>query len=300
MARRGSYYLSRIIKSGQLNQETLIDAIAKPATILVGKYAWTITNAFKFLDVDGQVIYVYGKLTKYSQEGTVKVVHQNSEMPVIEPNLIEASSPFIYIPEFSGIAYLHVWNQIERDVFASRFSQIIKQSFDNFFVDCKIEPITNLEKFLERLQSIEGFIEISAKVNPPNPLFGEAWRSLRQYLENRKLGELRVKEKAIESGSIVSDLPKHINGILSQTQDNPYKPEKPIDIADAGILMAADGYGDGRIIGHEKGNGRIVILRVSEKHSNFLFEIEPEPEELFREAYRQFQNINDERNMDHA
>jgi hypothetical protein len=299
MSRRGSYYLSRVIKAGQLNQETLIQAIARPATILVGKYAWTITDAMKY-EIDGETVYVYGKLSKYSPKGTVKVVKQNSEMPVIEPNLIEASSPFIYIPEFSGIAYLHVWNQIERDVFASRFSRIIEESFGGFFVECKIEPITNLEKFLEKLRTIENFMEISAKVNPPNPLFGEAWRSLREYLAKRQIGELRVKERAGDNGSILSDLPNHINGILSQGGNNPYKPEKPIDITDAGILMAADGYGDGKIVGSEKATGRMVILRVSEKHTNFLFEIEPEPEALFREAHHQFKNISNERNMDHA
>lgn len=299
MARRGSYYLSRVIKSGQLNQDTFIKAMSKPATILVGKYAWTITDAKNFKD-GRKTVYVYGKLSKYSPKGTVKVVKQNSELPIIEPNLIEASSPFIYIPEFSGIAYLHVWNQIEREVFANRFSRIIEESFGGFFVGCKIEPITNLGKFLEKLQTIQSFMEISAKVNPPNPLFGEAWRSLREYLARRQIGELRVKEHAGETGSIQSDLPKHINGILSQTDRNPYKPEKPIDITDAGILMAADGYGDGKIVGNEKNTGRLIILRVSEKHTNFLFDTEPEPEALFQEANRQFQNISNERNMDHA
>jgi hypothetical protein len=43
----------------------------------------------------------------------------------------------------------------------------------------------------------------------------------------------------------------------------------------------------------------MIILRVSEKHANFLFEIEPDPEGLFTEAYKQFQNISNERNMDH-
>ena len=299
MTRRGSYYLSRVIKAGQLNQDSLIQALSHPATIFVGKYAWTITDPVKY-EEDGKILYVFGKLSKYSPEGTVKVVRQNLETPIIEPNLIEASSPFVYIPEFSGIAYLHVWNEIERDVFASRFSRIVEESFDSFFVECKIEPITNLEKFLQKLQTIENFAEISAKVNPPNPLFGDAWRSLREYLAKRQIGELRIKERAGEMGSIQSDLPTHINGILSQAEGKPYKPEKPIDITDAGILMAADGYGDGKIVGNEKNTGRLVILRVSEKHTSFLFETEPEPDALFQEAYRQFQSISNERNMDHT
>jgi hypothetical protein len=167
-------------------------------------------------------------------------------------------------------------------------------------VECKIEPITNLEKFLQKLQTLDNFAEISAKVKPPNPLFGEAWRSLREYLTRRQIGELRINERAGEMGWLQSDLPRHIKGILSQSESKPYKPEKPIDITDAGILMAADGYGDGKIVGSEKNTGRMIILRVSEKHTSFLFEAEPEPDALFQEAHRQFQNISNERNMDHA
>ena len=33
MERKGRYYLSRVIKAGQLNSETLIRAISNPATI---------------------------------------------------------------------------------------------------------------------------------------------------------------------------------------------------------------------------------------------------------------------------
>lgn len=36
---------------------------------------------------------------------------------ILEENLVIATSPFIYLVDFSGLAYLHVWNQIERDTF---------------------------------------------------------------------------------------------------------------------------------------------------------------------------------------
>ncbi|MGB8980891.1 MAG: hypothetical protein WCC12_03365, partial [Anaerolineales bacterium] len=158
MEHRGRYYLSRVIKLGQLNQDNLIVAMRRPASIVTGKYAWTITDV-RVVARRKKVIYVFGKLSKYNPEGTVKVVNENekAETRVIEPNLIEASSPFIYIPEFSGLAFLHVWNKIEREIFARRFSRIIEQSFDNFFVTCKIEPITDLRKFIERLMNIEAF-----------------------------------------------------------------------------------------------------------------------------------------------
>jgi hypothetical protein len=300
MERQGRYYLSRIIKAGQLNQETLIKVLTKPATIISGKYAWTITDA-RVYERDNEVVYAYGKLSKYSPEGTVKILNkrERAEENKIEPNLIEASSPFIYIPEFSGIAYLHVWNEIERETFAKRFSRIIEESFDNFFVECKIEPITDLQKFIERLTTIESFIEISAKVRPPNPLFGRIWKNLREYLEKRQALELSIKEQGNEKYPINSKLVSHVAGIISQTETQPYFPNEPIDITDAAILMATDGYGDGKITGREKETKSMIIIKVSEKHVGFLLMTDPSPEELFDEAYKQFKKISKERDMNH-
>jgi len=298
MTRRGCYYLSRVLKAGQLNQESLIESILRSETIYVGKYAWTIIDTKVFPEY-GEPLFVFGKLSKHNPVGTVSVVEENLGKPKIEPNLIEASSPFVYIPQFSGIAFLHVWNKIERDIFANRFSRIIEEKFYRFFVECTIEPITNLEKFLKRIQTLESYQEITAKVTPPNPLFGEAWRSLREYLEKRNLGELRINEQAEKNGSINTDLPKIINGILNKDSENPYSLEKPIDITDASVLMATDGYGDGKIVGKERSTGRVVLIRISEKHLNFLFDVEPDPEALFEEAYKQFIRINIERDMNH-
>jgi hypothetical protein len=272
----------------------------KPASIVTGKYAWTITDA-KVFEQNGQVVYVFGKLSKYNPVGSVKVVDEKekAETRVVEPNLIEASSPFIYIPEFSGLAYLHVWNQIEREIFARRFSRIIEESFGNFFVTCKIEPIIDLKRFIERLTSIESFVEISARIHPPNPLFGRAWKNLREYLEKRQASELSLKESATEKQPLNTQLLSHVRGLAEQTDSNRYSPVEPIDITDAAILMAVDGYGDGKIVGREKETRSTIILKISERHVSFLFDAEPSPERLFEEAHTQFSKISNERNMDH-
>lgn len=300
MERKGRYYLSRVIKSGQLNPETLIRAISRPATIITGKYAWTITNV-QIFERDGNIVYVFGKLSKFIPEGVVRVVNETekAETDVVEPNLIEASSPFVYIPEFSGIAYLHVWNQIERDIFSKRFSRIVEESFDRFFVECRLEPITDLRKFIEKLASIETFTEISAKGHPPNPLFGSAWKNLREYLEKRQASELALKERGEEKSPLKSRLIEHIQGLMSQTDENRYTPNEPIDITDAAILMATDGYGDGRIVGRERDTKSIIVVKVSEKHTSFLLASDPSPDFLFEEAYKQFKKISKERNMTH-
>jgi hypothetical protein len=300
MDARGRYYLSRIIKLGQLNQDNLIRAMMKPASIVTGKYAWTLTDVRVF-ERNKKIMYVFGKLSKYNPEGSVRVVNERekAETSVVEPNLIEASSPFIYIPEFSGLAYLHVWNRIERETFAKRFSRIIEESFENFFVECKIEPITDLRKFIEKLASIDTFTEISAKVHPPNPLFGRAWQNLREYLEKRQASELSLKEVGDEKKPLNSHLETHVRGLVDQTDKERYFPSEPVDITDAAILMAVDGYGDGRIVGRERETRSTVILKVSEKHVSFLFEADPSPDQLFEEAHKQFRKISNERIMDH-
>ncbi len=48
------------------------------------------------------------------------------QVRAIAPNLLEASAPFVYLPEFSGLAFLHVWNGIQEDVFPRRFKAIIE------------------------------------------------------------------------------------------------------------------------------------------------------------------------------
>jgi hypothetical protein len=142
MSRHGRYYLGRVIKLGQLNQKTLIEAIGNAASVTVGKFTWTIT------DVEDKTAsakkYIYGALSKYSREGHVTVVNDktNSRVDAIAKNLLVASSPFVYLPDYSGLAFLHVWNHIQEDLFPRRFKAVIEATHKNFFVDyCLRMPI---------------------------------------------------------------------------------------------------------------------------------------------------------------
>ena len=79
------------------------------------------------------------------------------------PNLLQASSPFVYLPEYSGIAFLHVWDGIQGDVFSRRFQKIIESAHDGIMVSCEVDPVTDYEAFTTRLRKLDEFIEISAK-----------------------------------------------------------------------------------------------------------------------------------------
>ena len=102
----------------------------------------------------------------------------------------------IYFKEFSGIAYLHVWNSIEDRTFKSRFSRIVREKFDDFFVDCAIEPISDIKTFAEKILGLTAITDIRAKVSPPNPLFGRCWKSLNDYINGDTYFNFNIQKEA--------------------------------------------------------------------------------------------------------
>jgi len=292
--KRGRYYLARVIKLGELNQTRLLDAIVKAPIVPIGQFEWTITDVIDRRRATSP--YVFGNLAKYTREGTVKIVDEPAKQQVqaIAPNLLEASAPFVYLPEFSGLTFLHVWNGIQEDVFPRRFKAIIEAAYDNFFVDCTIEPVTDYRAFLEKLSSLDKITELSAKVHPPNPLFGRLWGSLNNYVKRRQASEIAVRETTDSSKGLSTDLVKLIERIL----ENPkYQPKTEPDITDAAMLMAADGYGSGKAVGMD--GDTEVVVRTNESQKSFLFEKEPEPEMLATAARVQFERVSEERDMGH-
>ena len=293
--RLGRYYLGRIVKFGRLTNEMIVRAILNPSIIRSAKYEWTITDALDGRDESPS--FVYGELSKFLPLGDVTVVDTAEKAKVERPteNLHVASAPFVYLPEFSGIAYLHVWNEIQEEIFPRRFKAIIENTYDNFFVRCDIEAISDYLSFVAKISRFERFIQISAKVYPPNPLFGNLWRSLEEYLRKRNLEELSVKESAAEEGEgIRTELIS-----LMKTLENNESPslEHPPSLTDAALLMAADGYGSGKVVGVE--NGAVVVVRTIETKKSFLFDKRPSPKALAQRAWEEFDAINKKRGMRH-
>ena len=292
--RKGRYYIARVIKLGELNQTRLLDAIVKAPVVALGQFEWTITDV---VDKRSEKMpYVFGNLAKYSKDGRVTIVDEpaKQQLQARAPNLLEASAPFVYLPQFSGLAFLHVSNGIKEDVFPRRFKSIIEAAYDNFFVDCTIEPVADYRAFLDRLKSLDRITELSAKVHPPNPLFGRLWGGLDKYVKKRKAEEVSVRETTEKPSGLSTQLIVLIQNIL----ENPkYEPESEPDITDAAMLMAADGYGNGKAVGNE--GDHEVIVRTSESQKSFLFAKEPRPEDLASAAQAQFSRISDERDMNH-
>lgn len=292
--RKGRYYLSRVVKLGQLNQERLMDAMLNSPIVELGRFDWMITDV-----IDGrseQQPFIFGKLSKYAKNGSVKLVDESSKLQVNAeaPNLLEASSPFFYIPEYSGLVFLHVWNGIQEDVFPRRFKAIIERAYDNFFVGCEIEAVSDYQEFVSKIKAIDTFTELSARVHPPNPLFGRLWENLHEYVKKRKASDVFVREISLNQNGLDTNLVKLITNIVKNKN---YEPQSAPDIMDAAILMAADGYGSGKIIGIE--NGTEVLIRTSDTQKSFLFSPEPHPNDLARLAHNNFEAVAKDRNMRH-
>lgn len=292
--RRGRYFLARVIKLGELDQAKLLDAIAQAPTVPLGQFEWTITDVID--KRSSTEPYVFGNLAKYSRQGKVVIVDEPAkrQLQARAPNLLEASAPFVYLPDFSGLAFLHVWNGIQEDVFPRRFKAIVEAAYNNFFVDCTVEPVADYRAFLEKLQSLDRIIELSAKVHPPNPLFGRLWGSLDKYVKKRQADEVSIRESTEKPQGLSTQVLVLIQRIL---EDPKYEPDEEVAIADAALLMAADGYGTGKAIGTEDGNE--VVVRTSESQKSFLFAKQPEAEALAAVARRQFERISKERDMKH-
>lgn len=297
MSKRGRYYLGRVIKLGPLDDSMLLRAFTHPAVVEKGKYAWTITNA-EIHHSRRVVEYAYGQISKFDPKGLVKVINRRSRRQEerLQPDMAIASCPFVYVPKYSGIAYLHVWNQIERDTFTRRFQDIVEESHQRFFFKCSIESISDMKAFSHRVASLDHVSSIDARVFPPNPLFGPVWRKLMEYLEKRNASELKIHEESEENEHLNSKILDHVNGVIRQTNDRPYEPEG-VEISDAAILMAADGYGRGTVEGHK--NGSRIVISTFETVRSFLFSKEPDPRELFDEASKHMESITKERRMRH-
>lgn len=298
MASQGTYYVGRVLKLGLLDQEKLIEAIRKPEVVICRGNAWTFIDITEY-EQSGHH-YIFGKLSKFSPEGEVTIVDTvaHSEKTQIEPNLRLASSPFIYIPEHSGIVFLHVYNHIEQANFIKRFSEIIEHTHQQFFVKCDIELVSDLKTFAAKLSSLDLIFQITARISPPNPLFSPLWAPLEQYLRGRNTDRMTIVEDAPESGSLNTNLPELVEKASEQTEEEQFIPEKDIPIGDAAILMAADGYGNGKVRG--KKEQEVIVIRTSETAMNFSFNKDPDPYELYLKVLAIFEKIRSSRHMEHG
>lgn len=292
-------YLGRVIKLGELTSEGVIGAIRESVAVSIRGVRYTFTD-FQALGPNNQTQGVYARLAKYRAEGKVDVVRpevHSMDQEAVE-NLIDASSPFIYLPQFSGIVYKHVWN-LKREQFIRAFCALVEAGEHNFFVRCDVEPVTDLRTFVTRLSRLEKITLLQASVKPPNPLFGPCWKPLKDYLRKRRLDEVTIKEQSMAGITTrVPEIATRMSVGNATVKDVQELMEPLLDgVGDSALLMAADGYGNGKVVGKEE--NRTVTIKTSENQKSFVFDGEPSPEELFERAHGEFSQINQDRYLGH-
>jgi hypothetical protein len=296
MPRKGTYYLGRVVKTGALETKHIISALKSPNSISRYNSAWTFVDVEEFSHHND--VFFFGRLVKYDPAAQVPIVDPEKRRQVMqsEPNMTRASSPFVYIPAFQGLSFLHISNQIEYMAFMSRWAEIINASHHEILSHCDVDPIADLRSFVNKLKALDGIYRVSATVSPPNPMFGPLWADLKDYLVQRKTDRMKIDEDSDQLNPITTNLAEHVEGILDQTEEKPYRPNA-LPIGDAAILMAADGYGKGFVRG--KQGEDFTVIRTSETVRNFSFSRDPEPHDLYQKTVEILIKIREERHMEH-
>lgn len=284
------FYLSRVIKLGsKLDQDAFIAALRDPATVHYAEFFYTFTDIEELTVADSR--YVVGRMAKFLPEGEAGVVdtERHEATSTYVHNYLRAASRFVYVPDVSVVAYEHVWNEIDNRRFERVLPMLIREKYRDFFVQCSLEPITDIRTFIMRIARLEQITKIDATVNPPNPLFGPLWKSLRDYMSRRRAGEVAVREQARPAESLKSDLPTIAQATpdgrtFSQENLREAIGRPELDITDAAALMAADGYGSARVQGREK--GRAVTIRTRENQITFESSKDSSVEKLAEQTQR--------------
>lgn len=286
--KNGTYFVGRVLKSGILDNDKFIEAIDKGRKFKTRSYSWLITNVVH--NKEGTFEFIYGKLSKYSPEGETTVVDEATKKTRddLTENLALASVPFVYIPKFSGICYLRLWNQIDDEAFKGRLSDIVLQYWDNLFVGIEIRDILEKYKFLKKIQEFDVIKKIKCEINQPNPFYGDIWKHLQEYLIGRNSKDLKLEEEAKTNEGIRTTLNNHNSNISDETN---------VGLIDAAIYMAIDGYGKGQVTGSI--NGELKVVRTKENVITFKFAKDPLPEELAIEFYELLEKVNAERGLQH-
>ncbi len=299
MSKQARYYLGRVLKRSEMTAEKLASAVREPVTVEYRGTRYSFID-FEAIGTPADSAGFYAKLVKYKQQGAVTVVHEelHASKSAEVTNLIDAASPFVCVPQYSGIAYRHIWNALPSDQFERVFKELVERKYDKFFIGCDVEPITDFRTFVSRLSKLERITELQASVVPPNPLFGPCWESLAEYLRRRRLEEVQIKEQATEG--IRTQLKEIAQAALRDAAADQWQQlmEPLLDgVGDAALLMAADGYGRGRVRGLE--HGKEVVVRTSENQKSFVFDSDPNPARLFEYAFDQLKRNAEEQGLKH-
>lgn len=290
--------------------KSLQNAIAIPSR----EFAWTVVDAAEGTaqHKGKNQVYLSGKLAKYDPDATVEIVDEEVRKSrlLAEPNMCRAVSLFVYFPDEAIFAHRHVWNEIRPSDFRSHIAEIILGYHKHFFAECELFPVADLKQFVIKLAELNDVIDLKAKVTPPNPLFGAFWQKLKQYLDDRRLSRLTIKESAKQGSTLPTRAPDIARSLESPLKgkssadegrqsgvmpSNFFEPEVPI--GDAAVLMAADGYGSAEVTGRR--DEQVVVVKTSENAIFLKLDADITAQELAAATLREIHRLNQTRRLRH-
>ena len=284
------FYIYRLNKIGRFHEEPdlLFQAFRESPGLTEDRFGWTIIEQIT------QPGYIYGKLCKYALIGSTQTLDLNGKSIRTTPtqNQIKAVSEYLYIPTYSGIAFHPIYPDIPQSVFVKKFPQVLMSLPNLLMARLEIEAISDIRIFSARIRGLTDISKIHALVRPPNPSFSPLWEEIKEYLKKRRVSQLEITEET-SGQSINSKIPELVTQIFDENQrDIP-----PAELADAALLMAADGYGEGYVDGR-KGSKK---ERVWTSHAQINFKIRSQAEhgEIFEAAESILQKASNERRMMH-
>ena len=291
------FYIGRLVKIG-FAVDNFLAALRDSQPYSEEEEIWSIVKVEEHKK--NGLSYFYGKLNKAKPDTQYKVLTADykTEEEKVERNMIIASSSFIYIPEYSGIAFHSIVNQIEPRQFIKRFTQIIESTLGNVLAACEINLIDDLTEFYKRVNEFEFISAIKTTVQPPNPLFGRFWEPLKKYLQERQIEEFQQKEISKKKG-LKCNIAYLLKLLIEGDEDkiNKYLEDHIPSLSDLAVLMSLDGYGNGRIDGLVR--GKHVYVKTHERALHFTLPSEFTDEMVFKESYEIYTGISNERYMQH-
>ena len=275
----------------------VIQALKKAPSVESREYAWTVLDVMEaeLKYKRREYRYIAGSLVKYNPSAAVEVVDEAARKTRLqeEPNLQLGASTFVYFPDEAIFGHKRIWNIVSPKDFRSQIAAIVEAYYDNFFVECELEPVVDLKRFLDKLAQFETVNEIRAKISPPNPLFGPFWKKLKEYLEERRAQSLSLSEKASKGESLKTMVLQAVQSV----DENEVAKTEPAPLADAAILMAADGYGHATVTGRQGKN--LVVVRTSEKALHLKLPADLHSDELAKAVISEIVKLNHERRLQH-
>ncbi len=297
MARSARFFLSRVVKLGNLDAEGVAKALRESVSIESRDFAWTIVNT-----VEGEITYrsvrhpyLAGYLAKYEPEAVVEVIDPPTHKVRIqpEPNMQRGRSLFVYFPSHAIFGHHHVWNEIRAQDFRARCAELIEAYHGGFFVECELYPVADYARFVHRLATLDEVVELQASVTPPNPLFSVFWADLKRYVLDRRLKRMQIREAARSGSSVPTTAPEIARKIEAGTVNE----QTPAPIGDAAILMAADGYGSAEVTG--RADGQLTVVKTKDNAVQLKLDADVTAQELAGAVVRQVVALNRARKLKH-